>query len=151
MPLPKIKKHLPLTQSKILLESMMLGDGHVTKTNNNLYYTSSEQLKDDIYRLVLQCGYSANARVPEGRKEGTTIFFKNRKQFVTTNADNYEITIIKTKLEPEINHGHCNSQNGQSEEWIDYNDKVYCLTVSTGIFLMSENGKPVFTGNSRHG
>ena len=75
------------------------------------------------------------------KKDGTVI---------TYNYDNYTVTIIKTKLEPQINHGHVNSQNGQSEEWEDYDGKVYCLTVSTGIFLIEENGKPVFTGNSRH-
>jgi hypothetical protein len=57
-----------------------------------------------------------------------------------------DVNIIKDKLELRINQEHC------EEEWIDYNGTVHCLTVSTGIFMVRENGKPVWTGNSnRHG
>jgi DNA-directed RNA polymerase beta subunit len=138
-------------QCKLLLSSMELGDGYTSKSNNRFYYTSSKQLADDVTRLALHAGYSTNVRVPEGRKKGTPYNFKGRDQQGVTNADNYVITIIKTKTEPQINHGHCKKQNGQSEQWIDFKGKVYCLTVRTGIFYIRENGKPVWTGNSRHG
>lgn len=138
-------------QSRLLLSSMELGDGYTSKSNNRFYYTSSKQLADDVTRLALHAGYSTNVRVPEGRKKGTPYNFKNRNQQGITNADNYVITIIKTKTEPQMNHGHCKRQNGQSEKWVDFKGKVYCLTVRTGIFYVRENGKPVWSGNSRHG
>jgi DNA-directed RNA polymerase II subunit RPB2 len=69
-----------------------------------------------------------------------------KKRIIKSTADHWSITLIRTKLEPTINHGHTRNQ---TEEWIDYKGKVYCLTVRTGIFLMRENMKPVFTGNSR--
>ena len=140
-------------QSRLLLSSMELGDGYTSKSNNRFYYTSSKQLADDVTRLALHAGYSTNVRVPEGRKKGTPYHFtdKGRDQEGITNADNYVITIIKTKTEPQINHGHSKRQNGQSEKWIDFKGKVYCLTVRTGIFYVRENGKPVWCGNSRHG
>ena len=138
-------------QSRLLLSSMELGDGYTSKSNNRFYYTSSKQLADDVTRLALHAGYSTNVRVPEGRKKGTPYNFKNRDQQGITNADNYVITIIKTKTEPQINHGHSKRQNGQSEKWVDFKGKVYCLTVRTGIFYVRENGKPVWCGNSRHG
>ena len=128
----------------------MLGDGYVTKSNANMYYTSSPKLADDVARLCLHAGWSSHTRVPEGRLAGTTTYFVDEERTITSTADNYVVTIIKTKLEPEVNHGHKNTQNGQSENWIDYEGTVHCLTVRTGIFLVRENGKPVWTGNSRH-
>jgi DNA-directed RNA polymerase II subunit RPB2 len=136
-------------QSRLFIESMMLGDGYVNKSNANLYYTSSKRMADDLCRLCLHAGWSSHMRLLDGRVAGTQTTMKDGR-VITTNADNYTITIIKTKLEPEINHGHKNTQNGQSEEWIDYEGTVHCLTVSSGVFLINENGKPVWTGNSRH-
>ena len=135
-------------QCRLLLTSLELGDGHTTKTNNRTYYTSSKRLCDNITRLALHAGYSTNCRVPEGRKAGTQAILKDGR-IITSNKDNWLITIIKTKTEPEINHGHINTQEGQSEEWVDYNGKVYCLSVRTGVFLVRQNGKPVWSGNSR--
>lgn len=125
--LPEWVWQLNKEQCRILLGAMELGDGY---TN-----TSSKKLADDVTRLALHAGYSSHCRVPDGKKE----------------TDNYVITIIKTKTEPQVNHGHVHTQNGQSENWIDYNGKVHCLTVRTGVFLVKENGKPVWTGNSAHG
>ena len=45
-------------QSRILLESMCLGDGHMNG-KTVMYDTSSVQLKDDVMRLVLHCGWAA--------------------------------------------------------------------------------------------
>ena len=137
-------------QSRLLIESMMLGDGYVNKSNANLYYTSSERLADDFCRLCLHAGYSSHKRLHAGRVAGSQATKKDG-EVITSTADNYTITVIKTKLEPEINHGHHKEQDGQSEEWEHYEGTVHCLTVRTGIFMVRENGKPVWTGNSRHG
>ena len=151
--LPEWCWQLDKEQSRILLASMELGDGHRTKSNSRTYYTSSKILADNVTKLALHCGYSTHTRVPPGRKAGHTTQFTRQNgkvETVTTNEDNYLITIIKTKTEPEMNHGHTKTQSGQSERWIDFDDKVYCLTVRTGVFLVRENGKPVWSGNSRH-
>jgi DNA-directed RNA polymerase II subunit RPB2 len=148
-------KHMPSwvwnlnkEQSRLLIESMMLGDGYVNKSNADLYYTSSPQLADDLCRLCLHAGYSSHLRLHDERVDGTEM---KDGRIIKSNYDNYTITIIKSKLEPEMNDGHKNTQDSQSEEWIDYEGTVHCLTVRTGIFLVRENGKPVWTGNSRHG
>lgn len=147
--LPEWVWNLNKAQSQHLITSMMLGDGYISKSNNHTYYTSSCVLAEQLTRLCLQAGWSSHMRVPEGRQEGQAVWFASEERFITNNADNWCVTIIKTKLEPEMNHGHTNRQNGQLEEWIDFDGEVYCLTVSSGIFLVEENGKPVFTGNSR--
>jgi hypothetical protein len=137
-------------QSRLFIDSMMLGDGYINKSNANLYYTSSKKMAEDLCRLCIHAGWSSHMRLHDGRVAGMETTTKDGRT-ITSTADNYTITIIKTKLEPEVNHGHKNSQNGQSEEWIDYEGTVHCLTVSSGVFLVSENGKPVWSGNSRHG
>jgi len=146
--LPEWVWSLNKEQSRILLSSMELGDGHTTKSNSRQYYTSSKKLCDDISRLALHCGYSTNCRVHSGRLAGAESKMKDGR-IIKSNFDNWVITIIKSKNEPEINHGHKKKQNGQSEKWIDYNGKVYCLTVRTGVFLCRQNYKPVWSGNSR--
>jgi len=146
--LPEWVWSLNKEQCRILLTSLELGDGHTTESNNRQYFTSSKRLCDDVSRLALHAGYSTHCRVPDGRKAGTCATTKDGR-VITSTKDNWVITIIKTKTEPEINHGHKNTQNGQSEEWVDYNGKVYCLSVRTGVFLCRQNGKPVWSGNSR--
>ena len=136
--LPEWVWSLNKEQCRLLLSSMELGDG----------YISSKKLCDDISRLALHAGYSTNCRALDGRIAGSTYKMKDGTN-ITSTKDNWVITIIKTKIEPEINHGHKNSQNGQSEKWIDYDGKVYCLTVRTGVFMVRQNGKPVWSGNSR--
>ena len=137
-------------QARLFIESMMLGDGHLNKSNTSMYYTSSEQMGEDLCRLCIHAGWSSHMRAQSTRVAGTSATTKDGR-VITSNGDNYTVTIIKKKLEPEVNHGHKNSQNGQTEEWIDYEGTVHCLTVSSGVFLIRENGKPVWTGNSRHG
>jgi len=136
-------------QSRLLITSMMLGDGHIDRNQTHLYFTSSEQLADNLSQLCLHAGWAAHKRKINSKKAGTKTTSKGTDKTITSTTDHICVTIIKTKLEPEINHGHRKTQNGQSEEWIDYKGTVHCLTVRTGIFMDRQNGKKVWTGNSR--
>jgi hypothetical protein len=40
--------------------------------------------------------------------------------------------------EPEINHGHCKTQNAQSEELYQYEGLVYCLEVPSHVFMIRQ-------------
>ena len=147
--LPEWVWRLNKEQSRLLITSMMLGDGHITNANTHIYYTSSEKLADDLSRLCLHAGWSSHKRKINSKMAGTTTTIKGTNKTITSTVDHIGVTIIKTKLEPEMNHGHKKTQNGQSEEWIDYKGTVHCLTVRTGIFMVRQNGKPVWSGNSR--
>jgi len=145
--LPEWVFDLSESQSKILLEGLMLGDGYINKSNAHKYFTSSKKLADNVTRLALHCGWSANMYEREMKevvlKDGTVI---------KPTAQPYELCIIKTKNEPTINHGHCKTQNGQSENIIDYDGKVYCIEVPNHVFYTRLNMKPCWTGYSnRHG
>jgi hypothetical protein len=85
---------------------------------------TTKKLADDLSRLCLHAGWTS--------------------KITKINDDVFYITIIKDNLEPET--------ISDNESWVDYKGTVHCLTVRTGIFMVRENGKPVWTGNSnRHG
>ena len=140
-------------ESLCLLEGMMLGDGHKKKnnsTNNSVwrYYTSSYKLAEDVQRLALHCGYSGNISLPEGRKKGNTMTMKDGR-VITTKYDNYVVAVIFSKNNPTVNHGHIHQQNGQTEEWVDFEGKVYCVEVPGNVMYVKRNNKPYWCGNSR--
>ena len=150
-----IKKQLPSwcfelssEQSRILLESLCLGDGHETATSLS-YSTSSKKLRDDLQIIVQHAGYTSGfyKHVEEGstRVDSSGRIYK-------ANADNWHIQIRRKRLYPTLNHGHSTTQGGQREEIIQYSGKVYCISVPSQVFLVRRNGTIVWTGNSnRHG
>lgn len=143
--LPIWTKLLSARQSKILLNSMCLGDGHETESSLH-YSTSSVKLRDDIQILSQHSGYTAYYT---SRYDTATL--KDGRNIVATETS-WDIGIRRKRLYPTLNHGHTNEQNGQTEEITQFNGKVYCLRVPSEVFLVRRNGKCSFTGNSsRHG
>ena len=135
-------------QSKLLLESLCLGDGHETATSLS-YSTSSKQLRDDLQIVVQHSGYTSGyyKHVEEGstRVDSSGRIYK-------ANADNWHVQIRRKRVYPTVNHGHANTQGGQSEEIVQYSGKVYCISVPSEVFLVRRAGTIVWTGNSnRHG
>lgn len=132
-------------QATILLDSLISGDGHTQPNGVIMYFTSSKQLADDVQRLALHCGYSANiemryeagheATMPDGR-------------IIKAQYDAYRVSIVRCKNNPMTNHGHVKEQNGQIERYIHYDGQVHCITVPTGIFYVRREGVPTWTGNS---
>jgi hypothetical protein len=132
-------------QARLLLEGMVLGDGSYHGMSI-VYYTSSVELADNVMQLALHCGWSSNKWLHLKAGNETVIEGRN----VTSNYDMWRLAIIKSKNNPEVNHGHTKEQNAQVEEIIeDYNKPVFCLEVPGGVFYVRRNGKGVWTGNSR--
>ena len=146
-------KYLPLwvwelskIQAQKLIHAMQLGDGTFSKrTCSTMYYTSSNKLADDFMRLCLHAGWSGMKSVHI--KAGTVNYIKGRE--IITKNDIWRISVITTRNEPCVNHGHHKEQNIQVEEVYDYKGPVYCLQVPSEIFMVRKNGKSVWTGNSR--
>ena len=135
-------------QARVLLEGLVCGDGYRSSRGVISYYTSSKGLCDDVQRLCLHAGYSANVSIRN--KAGDT--FTIRGKVVKTNADAWFVHIIRCKNRPMVNHGHTKTQNRQRETIIPYTGKVHCIEVPDHVFYVRRNGIPVWTGNSsRHG
>ncbi|MEM2294156.1 MAG: DNA methyltransferase [Thermoproteota archaeon] len=122
-------KNLPPRFLKILYEYMMRGDGSVSKYGE-YYLTTSKKLADDVQEILLKIGSAGNIYVknPSSGK---------RKQ--------YEVSKISNHLYPTINH-HRN--NWKYEEWVDYEGKVWCVSVPNQIVYVRRNGKTLWCGNS---
>ena len=145
--LPKWIWKLGSRQSKILLRGIIRGDSTITKTNSLIYYTSSKQLADDVQRLSVYVGWSAN--ISERKSRGIS-YIKGRK--VKSKHTGYIVHINRKRNEPQINHGHVHEQKIQVEEIYEDSCNVYCIEVPNHIFYVRRNGKCVWTGNSsRHG
>jgi hypothetical protein len=114
------------------------------------YYTSSKKLADDIQRLCLHCGWSGTIKLYKGREKDSVSNIYNGK-IIKSNYDNYCIRVVKSKNNPQVNHGHVHEQNIQIEEYINYTGKVGCLEIpETHLFYYKEDefSPPVWTGNS---
>ena len=147
--LPDWVFNLDSEQSKLFIKSMCLGDGY--ERNNSLsYFTSSINLRDDVQKLCQHAGWTSTFKMQYDAGHETKM---KDGRIIKTNVKSWVIKIKRSKLEPTINHGHTKKQNGQKEN-IDtnFNGFVYCLKVSSEVFLVRRNGKICFTGNSsRHG
>jgi DNA-directed RNA polymerase II subunit RPB2 len=145
--LPEWVFNLSQRQSRVLLDALIKCDGSHTNTGSLCYYTSSWKLADDVMKLAIHCGWSGAIKTL--RKKGTGWEIQGRQG--TLNADTLSVRINKTKNNPQVNHGHCKTQNGQSEEVYHFTGHVYCLQVPSHVFMVRQNNKNVWVGNcSRH-
>jgi hypothetical protein len=97
-------------------------------------------LAEDIQRLTIHAGKSATIKIQKGMDTPEL------------SADCLCVRINSNKNEPQINYDHVHQQSGQIEEWVDYEGKVYCLQVPSGIYMIKHNEKHHWDGNcSRHG
>jgi len=148
--LPQWAFNLSPSQSQVLIHGLMLGDGYLKeegkKMNHYHYFTSSSQLADDVQKLALHAGWSANIKTRS--EAGTEVMFKDHLSVTT--ADAKVVQIIRTKNNPQINHGHVTAQRGEKHDSIvKCKGKVYCVTVPSGVIYCRRNGIPSWTGNSR--
>jgi DNA-directed RNA polymerase beta subunit len=135
---------LSQAQARALLHAMCLGDGTWCK-NSESYYTSSIKLADDVMRLVLHAGWSANKYFHhQAGSDGDII---NDRQIIAKH-NLWRISIIKFKNNPSVNHAK--KQSAQTEALIsNFKGTVHCLSVPNEVFYVRRNGLTVWTGNSR--
>ena len=90
--------------------------------------TTSKILADGFQQICLHVGWSANISIS-----------KNESGCI------YRLTINTRVNNPTVNNPV------QQDKWKQYNNNVYCCTVTSGIIYVRRNGIPVFSGNSRAG
>lgn len=145
--LPDWAWNLNPKQCNFLIDGMLLGDGHTMKNGTRRYDTSSKQLADDLQRLCLHAGWSTNIAVKY--EAGHESYCESRDEIFKSTTDAYRMSIITKQNNPKVNK---NATKGkQLDSWVDYNGKVYCCTVDSGIVYVRRNKMPIWSGNSRHG
>jgi DNA-directed RNA polymerase II subunit RPB2 len=126
--LPEWVWKLSRMQVKILMKSMI--STNMTTCGykyDNMFCTKYESLADDMMRLCIHAGWSGIKSIYKENIWKITIIKKMNNPFVNN-------------IKKEINH---------KEEEYNYNGAVYCISVSTEVFMVRRNGKSVWTGNSR--
>ena len=139
---------LSMANCEILMNSMILGDGHYMKNGTLRYDTSSVKLANDFQRLCLHAGYSANLYLKY--EAGHESYCEPRNEIFKSTVDAYRLTIVKSQNNPIVNKNRKVNGEGASDKLIKYTGKVYCCQVNSGIIYVRNNGIPVWCGNSRH-
>jgi hypothetical protein len=138
---------LDMEQCRKLIYAMQLGDGSFKKDSNvSIYYTSSQRLANDFMKLCIHAGWTGNISLHH--KAGSKTILKDGRVIMSQN-DVWRISVVKVKTNPEVNHTHSKKQSVQREMMYDYEGPVFCLSVSSEVFMVRRNGKAVWTGNSR--
>jgi hypothetical protein len=119
-------KKLNKRQLGILINAMILGDGHIYRKSYKDYNTNSLYLRDDVQEIALKLGYCSSY----------TICKKEKKLNV------YKVSFSVNKKYPRQNNG-CNSY-----KLIDYDGFVYCVSVDNKTVMVRRNGKTCWCGNS---
>ncbi len=149
--LPKWVWTLSKRQCRILIDGMMLGDGHTMENGTRRYDTSSKKLADDFQKLCLHAGYSTNITVKyEAGHESIGKSGRNSGVVFKSSTDAYRMTIIETQNNPLVNK---DKKKNIWDKYEHYKGKVYCCTVPTddGVIYIRRNGVPVWCGNSSYG
>ena len=156
--LPEWVWELSREQCIILIEGMLLGDGHTMANGTCRYDTSSTKLADDFQRLCLHAGWSCNKVLKYDAGHVSTIVKGDRKgETITSRYDAWRLTIIKSQNTPLVNKNI--NEGKQLDSWFENTDddgniipiKVYCCSVPSGIIYVRRNGIVVWCGQSRHG
>tara|TARA_X000000950_G_scaffold286761_1_gene396715 strand:- start:553 stop:4116 length:3564 start_codon:yes stop_codon:yes gene_type:complete len=144
--LPEWALNLSPHDSRMLMHGLISSDGSINKTNSFSYYSISTKLCDQIQILAAHIGWASIMKLKEKGGRQSVI----RGKTVTSRHDYYQVRFTRKKCTPTINHGHTETQSGQSEQIVKFTGKVYCPSVRTGIIMMRRNGKVFLCGNSRH-
>jgi len=140
---PDFIKNLTPQLIKIYLEWLYKGDGHKTNTSYILS-TVSKQLKDDTEELILKSGKTFKSYSTDNKHNKPTI----NGRIIQGNYITHHINWLNEKNEVNINNETIKTANNYKEEWIDYNDNVYCATVPYNKLFIKRNGRGVWCGNS---
>lgn len=137
---------LDVRHTRLLIDGMMLGDGHtMSNTTTRRYDTSSKGLADDFMRLCLHAGWAAThiIKYPAGHSNHAI----NGRPVVQT-ADAHRLTICTVQNRPIINK-YMSSKGLQQDSWKEeFNGRVYCCTVPSHVMYLRRDGLPIWSGNS---
>jgi len=152
--LPEWVWYLTKHQSELLINAMMLGDGHTMKNGTHRYDTSSKKLADNFQRLCLHAGFSTNMilKYEAGHTTICKAIGKEGEIFKST-TDVYRLTVIKSLNNPLVNKNITSAGQNRLDRYENYVGKVFCCRMNNddGVIYVRRNGYPVWCCNSRHG
>jgi hypothetical protein len=139
--IPSWIKNLPREKLNILLDAMILGDGHIIKNSGSgsaVYSTTSKKLADDVQEVAFRCGYVTKARW-ETKIVGSKAYAPICKISILRNDCAARGPIRKTN--PIV------KPTDVSINWVD-RERVFCVEVPNHVFVTRSNGKIAIHGNT---
>ena len=142
------QKHLPAyvhdwgpSILRIFLEAYVDGDGSRRRDcKHSVIYTTSRRMADELQVLAIKAGWSANLRVDD--RTGVQRVMPSGQTF-RNGRPCYVVSLVKTRINPLVNHN-----GARNDSWQHYKGKVYCVKVPNGLLFVRRNGKPVVSGNT---
>ena len=137
--LPSFIYKLSKRQCRILLKSLLLGDGSFYNSRD-VYYTSNENLAKDVLSLSLLSGYHS-------KLDGS--YTSNNKY--NKDCAMYHIEIKHKELKPSfIKLGEFNKdRNSHIKSIVNTKQRVVCFEVPNSTLVTMNNGKSAVQGNCK--
>jgi hypothetical protein len=137
--IPKDLKALPPNKLKILLDSLISGDGSIVGTREDeykdsylgkprKYFTISKRLAEDVIEIGIKCGYGMSIHKRPRLKENWN--------------DYYVVGFSCRNLTPKITN---------KPKEIPYSGKVYDITIPNHTLMVERGGKLIWSGNCYDG
>lgn len=116
---------------QVLLDAAIAGDGKGPVKNKRSYQswyyrTTSLQLADDIAEIGVKCGYTTSVTATQYPYKGK--------------MHGYYTVHLRDRSYANVHVRH--------QSVVNYDGKIWCVTVPTGLFVVRRNGKTHITGNS---
>lgn len=121
-------------QIGILLQALILGDGHTEKSGRRNYFTSSAQLAGQVQEIFQKLGTAA------------TIGIRNRIGH-KVNCKSPGIARLLSYEVREYTRGGRKEVRRLTRQRVPYSGKVWCVTVPNGTVYVRRNGKATWCGN----
>lgn len=146
--LPNYVWKLSKRQCRILLSSLISGDGCIHSGNGHtVYTTSSSRLADDVMRLITHCGYTGYKQIDKLAGHESPITKDGVTRIIKSNFDSLKVSVNYSCHDPGVN----SDSRRKSDHIEKYVGKVYCLSVPGEVFMIRHRGKCWWSGNSRSG
>lgn len=151
---PNYVKELTPEQIKLFLITYNKGDGsNRSRTLPNIVNgyeitTASTQMRDDLMELGFKAGYG----VSYAEYHGDSSFNQNHRLWKVYASNRIEFSFSQKKNNDMKKYNYNRKYNSTTkEEWVDYNDHVYCVEVPNSTIFIRRNGKTLWSGNSKSG
>jgi len=146
---PEEIKNLSRDLLEIFLTYYIKGDGSIGGRNNKKLsaITTSVKLRDGLQEIALKLGMSAYYKLhnPKGTLFNSPCYDFNR-QYRQRN-DSWNINFIRKNVHT-IMPSIIKKNKNYIESWVNFNGKVYCVSVPNRVIYIRRNGIPVWSGNS---
>jgi hypothetical protein len=120
--IPEEIKELSPLHLKVLLETLIKGDGYIEDSRLRRFYTSSKRLAEDVAEIAMKCGYDVVIHSAH-RTNGGVLF-----------------SVSLSRGKPRKASG----------KLVRYRGYVWCVEVPNHTVMTERNGRFVWSGNSLH-